>query len=291
METTTAGTPLRPRPPRHGFAAFLACELLITLLLTGMVHAADAPFPGKTTNWNGFDRYDFLLKDARGKEFGCRVVTPKKSAKGRPWIWRARFWAHEPQTDIALLKKGFHLVYCDVANLWGNARAIARWDICYKYLTTGHGFSKRPALEGMSRGGLMIYHWAIQRPKQVSCIYGDAPAMGIRPYVKGRKPGSPDLKKLEAWMKAHGLSLEQAQAHPHDALDTARVLAKARVPLIHVCGDADESVPFVEHTAEFARRYRKWGGTIKVIVKKGGKHHPHSLKDPTPIVDFILAAQ
>ena len=137
----------------------------------------------------------------------------------------------------------------------------------------------------------MIYHWAIQRPKQVSCIYGDAPAMGIRPYVKGRKPGSPDLKKLKAWMTAHSLSLEQAQAYTHDALDTARVLAKARVPLIHVCGDADESVPFVEHTAEFARRYRKWGGTIKVIVKKGGKHHPHSLKDPTPIVDFILAAQ
>ena len=282
---------MRPRPTRNGSTALPVCGLLIALLLTGMAQAADATFPGKKTDWNGFQRYDFPLKDARGEEFGCRVVTPKTAAKGRPWIWRARFWAPEPQTDIALLKKGFHLVYCDVANLWGNARAIARWDTCYKFLTATHGFSKRPALEGMSRGGLMIYHWAIQRPKQVSCIYGDAPAMGIRPYVKGRKPGSPDLKKLKAWMTAHSLSLEQAQAYTHDALDTARVLAKARVPLIHVCGAADESVPFVEHTAEFARRYRKWGGTIKVIVKKGGKHHPHSLKDPTPIVDFILAAQ
>ena len=30
------------------------------------------------------------------------------------------------------------------------------------------------------------------------------------------------------------------------------------------------------------------GGEIVLIVKPGGKHHPHSLKDPTPIVDFIL---
>jgi alpha-beta hydrolase superfamily lysophospholipase len=87
------------------------------------------------------------------------------------------------------------------------------------------------------------------------------------------------------------LRQQAAQADQHDAMDTARVLARAKVPLIHVCSDTDESVPFKEHTAEFARRYRKWGGTIKVIVKKGGKHHPHSLKDPTPIVDFILAAQ
>ena len=252
---------------------------------------AEAPFPGKKTDWNGFDRFDFPLKDARGGDISCRVVIPGKTAAGRPWIWRARFWAHEPQTDIALLKKGFHLVYCDVADLWGNQRAISRWDTCYRYLTKMHHFSKRPALEGMSRGGLMIYHWAIRHPGQVSCIYGDAPAMGIRPYVRGRKPGSPDLKKLQAWMKAHDLTLEKAQAYRHDAMDTAGVLARAKVPLIHVCGDADESVPFKEHTAEFARRYRKWGGTIKVIVKKGGKHHPHSLKDPTPIVDFILAAQ
>ena len=280
----------RGRPnTRCGWSVLLGITLLFVLSTTAS--AADAPFPGKKTAWNGFDQYDFPLKDARGNDIACRVVTPEKVAKGRPWIWRARFWAHEPQTDIALLKKGFHLVYCDVANLWGNRQAIARWDICYSHLTRKHRFSKRPALEGMSRGGLMIYHWAIQHPGQVSCIYGDAPAMGIRPYVKGRKPGSPDLKKLQAWMTAHDLSLEKAQAYQHDAMDTARVLARAKVPVIHVCGDADESVPFKEHTAEFARRYRKWGGTIKVIVKKGGKHHPHSLKDPTPIVDFILAAQ
>ena len=46
-------------------------------------------------------------------------MVPKTAVEGRPWIWRARFFGHEPQADLALLEKGFHLTYCDVANLFG----------------------------------------------------------------------------------------------------------------------------------------------------------------------------
>ncbi len=262
--------------------------IILTVSSVATARAENEPargFPGKQTEWHGFDQHDFKLDD-----FDCRVVVPKQVAEGRPWIWRARFWGHEPQTDIALLKQGFHVVYCDVAGLWGNAQAIRRWDRFYKYLTSEYGFSRRPALEGMSRGGLIIYHWAILHPRQVSCIYGDAPALGIRPYVRDLKEGDPGLDRLRGWMLAHDLTLEQAQAYKLDALDRLAPLAKAKVPVIHVCGDADESVPFEQHTAEFARRYKKLGGPIKVIVKKGGKHHPHSLKDPAPIVDFIVGS-
>ena len=243
-------------------------------------------FPGKQSKWHGFDQNDFRLDN-----FDCRVVAPKQVAVGRPWIWRARFWAHEPQTDIALLEQGFHVVYCDVADLWGNAEAIRRWDRFYEYLTNEHAFSRRPALEGMSRGGLIIYHWAIKHPEQVSCIYGDAPALGIRPYVRDLQEGDPGLERLRSWMAAHGLTLQAAKQYTQDTLDRLAPLAKAKVPVIHVCGEADESVPFEEHTAEFARRYKKLGGEMKVIVKPGGKHHPHSLQDPTPIVEFIVAHQ
>ncbi len=40
--------------------------------------------------------------------------------------------------------------------------------------------------------------------------------------------------------------------------------------------------------ALFATRYRELGGTVEVIVKPGVDHHPHSLKDPAPIVDFLI---
>lgn len=66
-------------------------------------------------------------------------------------MWRARFWGHEPQTDIDLLEKGFHIVYCDVADLYGSDKATERWDRFYRYLRK-HGFHRKAVLEGMSRG-------------------------------------------------------------------------------------------------------------------------------------------
>jgi hypothetical protein len=43
-----------------------------------------------------------------------------------------------------------------------------------------------------------------------------------------------------------------------------------------------------ENTAIVEKRYRALGREITVIHKKGVGHHPHSLKDPAPIVDFII---
>lgn len=240
-------------------------------------------FPGKKTAWNGFDRYDFPV-DQRN----CIVVTPQQAATGRPWIWRARFFGHEPQTDLALLQHGYHLVYCDVGNLFGNPAAVAHWNAFYEYLTSKHGFAPRVALEGMSRGGLIIYNWAAANPEKVSCIYGDAPVCDFKswPGGKGRGAGSPG-----AWkdcLKAYGLTEQQALEYRGNPLDQLQPLAKAKVPLLHVVGEADQVVPVDENTDVLAQRYRQLGGSIEVIRKPGVGHHPHSLKDPAPIVAFIL---
>ena len=65
-------------------------------------------------------------------------------------------------------------------------------------------------------------------------------------------------------------------------------IAKAKIPIIHVVGDADDVVPVAENTAVLKERCEKLGGHVEVIAKPGVGHHPHSLADPTPIVDFIL---
>ena len=74
-------------------------------------------------------------------------------------------------------------------------------------------------------------------------------------------------------------------------IDGLAPLAKAGVPLIHVVGDADIVVPVAENTSILADCYKKFGGTIKVMHKPGVGHHPHSLKNPKPLVDFIVKAQ
>ena len=258
---------------------------LLVMALTAGLAAADktAPFPGAKSKWFGYDRYDFPL-DGRA----CLVVAPKTAAEGKPWIWRARFFGHEPQADLALLAKGFHLVYCDVAEMFGNAEAIRHWNAFYKFLVEEHGFAKKAALEGMSRGGLYIYNWAAANPDKVACIYADAPVCDFKswPGGKGKGCGSPGDWKL--CLKMYGLSEAEAMAYKHNPIDNLAPLAAAGVPLLHVVGDADDVVPIAENTAIVEKRYKELGGPITVIHKPGVGHHPHSLADPAPIVAFVL---
>jgi hypothetical protein len=71
-------------------------------------------------------------------------------------------------------------------------------------------------------------------------------------------------------------------------LDNLAPLTRANVPLLHVCGSMDPW--FKDNTLEVERRYKKLGGKIEVIVKKGEGHYPLAPEDPGPVVDFIARA-
>ena len=259
--------------------------LSVSVLFASAAAGADrSPFPGEKSSFHSYDRYDFT-RDGRS----CIVVAPKTVAKGTPWIWRARFFGHEPQTDLALLERGFHVAYVDVAGLFGAPEAVAIWDRFYTYLTQEHRFAKRAVLEGMSRGGLIIYNWAAKNPEKVCCIYADAPVCDIRSWPGGKGAGAGHAPSWAQCLEAYGLTESQALAATCNPIDQLEPLARAQVPLLHVVGNADEVVPVAENTAVLEQRYRALGGSIEVIHKDGVGHHPHSLKDPAPIVEFICA--
>ena len=101
----------------------------------------------------------------------------------------------------------------------------------------------------------------------------------------------PGQSRKAVWKKcieAYGLTSEEALRFNGNPIDHLAPLAKAKIPLLHVVGDADTAVPVSENTTILEARYKKLGGQIQVIHKPGVGHHPHSLKDPKPIVDFIL---
>lgn len=256
--------------------------VLLVLMLTAAVGTA-AEFSGKQSDWHGFTRFDFQ-HDGRN----CIVVSPTEAAAGRPWVWRARFFGHEPQADIALLKLGYHIVYCDVANLFGSPQAVEHWNHFYDLLTTKHGFAQKTALEGMSRGGLIIYNWAAANPEKVACLYGDAPVCDFKSWPGGKGSGKGSAGDWQKCLQAYGLSEEQALKYNRNPIDQLEPLAKAGIPILHVVGAADDVVPVAENTAIIEQRYRAMNGSIQVISKPGVGHHPHALKDPQPIVDFIV---
>jgi lysophospholipase L1-like esterase/pimeloyl-ACP methyl ester carboxylesterase len=253
------------------------------VLLLAAIPANAAEFTGEKSEWQGFDRYDFTIDGRR-----CWVVTPRTAAESRPWVWRARFFGHEPQADVALLKEGFHLAYCDVAGMFGSPQAVGHWNKFYRVMTAQHAFAKRPALEGMSRGGLIIFNWAAANPDKVACIYGDAPVCDFKSWPGGKGNGQGGGAAWQQCLSAYGLSEADALKYKHNPIDKLKPLADAGVPLLHVVGDADVVVPVAENTAIMEARYKELGGSIQVIHKPDVGHHPHSLKDPAPIVTFVL---
>jgi hypothetical protein len=261
------------------FARLCLLSVLTLLPLARAETEAAALFPGTVSEWNGFVRYDFRVADRP-----AIVVVPATPAAGKPWVWRARFWGHEPQTDIALLGLGYHVAYCDVADLFGAPPAVAIWDGFYAEMTGRYGLAPKVALEGLSRGGLIVYNWAKANATKVACIYADAPVCDIRSWPR-------DHSGAATWaecLAVYGLTAEAAETFAGNPIDGLESLAAAGVPLLHVVGDADEVVPVAENTAVLARHYRALGGSIEIITKPGVGHHPHSLVDPTPIVEFIV---
>jgi len=273
-----------PRARNILFGLFLAFCLVAPSLGIGAKTGVATPFAGERSSFHSFDRFDFSYAGR-----ACIVVVPKTIAPGKPWIWRARFFGHEPQTDIALLEKGFHIAYIDVAGLFGAPKAVAIWDQFYSYLTQVHGFAKKPALEGMSRGGVIIYNWAASNPDKVSCIYGDAPVCDFKSWPGGKGTGKGSASDWTQCLGVYGLTEAQALTAKCNPIDRLEPLAQANIPLLNVVGDADEVVPVDENTAILEERYKALGGPIQVIHKPGIGHHPHSLEDPTPIVEFVLA--
>lgn len=249
----------------------------------------------------GFDRskiqgiqqnnfYGFVENDFKYKEIPCKIVEPKRIAKGTPWVFRARFFGHEPQTDVALLERGFHIAYCDVADLFGNKEAVERWNNFYQ-LMLNNGFSKKVVLEGMSRGGLIIYNWAAQNPEKVACVYADAPVLDGTSWPGGKGNGAGSPEDWTRFKEMYAIPSEDAVTNfKGDPIHKIDAIVKGRYPMLHVCGEADVVVPADENTRIFEKKIKEAGGSIKVIYKKGVGHHPHSLQNPTPIVDFILDA-
>jgi alpha-beta hydrolase superfamily lysophospholipase len=179
-------------------------------------------------------------------------------------------------------------VYCDVVELFGNQEAVQAWNTFYKLMRQGK-LAKKVVLEGMSRGGLYIYNWAAENRKKVACVYADAPVLDIRSWPGGLGVGPGSKSDWEACKKAWNLvtddDIKNFKGNPLDKVDK---IVKGGYPMLHVCGEADEVVPMSENTDLFEQKVKALGGKITVIKKPGVKHHPHSLKDPTQIVDFIL---
>ncbi|SDD56378.1 Lysophospholipase L1 [Paenibacillus sp. UNCCL117] len=265
--------------------ALVRADALRERILGAAAFGSDAAIPAdlKTSDWNGYRRYDFYVG---GRE--AIVVEPKRPASGKPWIWRAEFFDAFAYADRALLEQGWHIAYCRLSHMYGCPAAVRSMESFRKCVTGVFGLAPRMSLFGFSRGGLYAVNYAAAYPQHVSALYLDAPVLDICSWPGGKGAGSGSPAQWEECLAVYGLTEEKAaKEHALKALSHAGKLAAADIPVLLIAGDADTVVPYDENGERFERLYREAEGRIQVIVKPGIGHHPHSLENPEPIVQFI----
>lgn len=231
--------------------------------------------------WHGGTRHDFKFK-----ERDAIIVEPAEAAEGNPWIWRPAFFDAFPSVDVALLAKGFHIVYLDLTHEYGNPKSVALGTDFYQWICENYALSEQVTLEGFSRGGLYALNWAIANPEKVACLYLDAPVCDVFSW-----PGREQPELWQDLLQKWDTTDKEMASFAGNPIDHLQPLAAAGVPILAVCGDSDRVVPYSENMEVLRNRYVALGGPVEVILKPGCNHHPHSLENPEPVVDFILRHQ
>ena len=215
------------------------------------------------------------------------LILPEKPKANQPipWVWYAPTLPGLPASSEKwmferFIKAGIAIAGVDVGESYGSPKGRAVYSSLHEHLVSKRGLAKQACLLARSRGGLMLYSWAVENPDKVKCITGIYPVCNISSY--------PGFKRA---CGAYGLTAEElkAQLSEHNPIDRLAPLAKAKVPIFHIHGDNDSVVPLDKNSAVIKERYDKLGGPMTLEVVKGQGHNMWSgWFQSQSLVDFVI---
>ena len=211
--------------------------------------------------------------------YQATVIRPEKP-NGK-WIWKTEFLYAFDQAEQALLEKGYTRVYYSISDKYGSYQAVRLMHNFYRFVVKEYNLDEKCALFGFSRGGLYAFNFALSYPEYVEKIYLDAPVLDMRTWPP---KGSVEREQLYNEYTLTEETLAYFNGHP---IENLKEFFALNIPLLLIAGGEDEVVPFEKNSGKLIQYCKDNGIRITYIVKPSGKHHPHSLEDVTPIVDFI----
>lgn len=229
--------------------------------------------------WEGFTKETGRF---HGRDY--QVVLPNEAAEGKPYFWRTEFPGAFPSADIEMLKKGYAMVNLGISDQYGCPAAVNEMEAFQTFIEETYGFAKKVILFGFSRGGLYAVHYAARCPERIEVIYLDAPVVDIYSWPGGVFSGEGAGKEWEECKALWNMERDEYMALVNREV---AALLENRIPMILVAGGADTVVPYTENGLLYQNAYEKSDVPFRMIMKPECGHHPHSLEDAVPIVDFL----
>ncbi len=218
----------------------------------------------------------------------CILCVPDNPRPDKRVLWRAEFFHAFENCDVEMFKMGYYRAYIRVSDMFGAPMAIELMKKFHDMLVSEFGLCEKMIVIGLSRGGLYSANYATKYPEDVAVLYLDAPVLSIKNWPLGMGSTARNEQECEKVHKAFETDDENAiLAAKLQPLDNVANLAKADIPIIFVCGGADDIVDMHENTGVFLEEFKSLGGRCELHVKPDCGHHPHGLEDPKPIIEFI----
>ena len=234
--------------------------------------------------WFSFKSLEFDFEDRT-----ARIIFPDKANEKRSWVLKTEYFGAFPESEIELLKRGYHVAYVSNTSRWApkiDCDVKARFA---DYLIKTYGLAARLSLIGMSAGGAHAVNFAGFYPDLISSMYIDAPVLNFADM-----PGDISVPfNLEAWQtdfksaypNVTRADLTNFDNHP---IGKVPVLIEHKIPILLLYGTNDELVRYVVHGKLMEELYENHKELLTVMKRDGEGHHPHGFpNNPEIIADFI----
>ena len=215
-------------------------------------------------NFNGHDATVIIPDNPNGK-----------------WIWKTEFFYAFDASERALLDLGYTRVFYQISDKYGSVEAIRLMHNFHLDLIKRFNLEKKANLLGMSRGGLYAFNYAIFYPEYVNKVYLDAPVLDLKTW--------PPKESIEYYqlLEEYRLNADTYNAFKFSPIDRLDEYFSLGIPTLVVAGCEDEIVPFDKNSEIMIDYCKNKGIDLTYYLKPLCKHHPHSLDDVTPIIEFF----
>ena len=211
--------------------------------------------------------------------YDATVILPDKP-NGK-WIWKTEFLHAFEDSELKLLEMGYTRVTYKIRDMWGSPRAVRMMNKFQKFIVKEFNLYEKAILFGFSRGGTYAFNYALFYPDFVEKVYLDAPVLDLQTLT------GPGEHLLEQIYNEYSLTEETIKSFKGHPINNLKEFFDAEIPLLLIAGRADEVVPFEENAKKMMDFCKENAISITSIVKPDCKHHPHSLDNLNPIIDFV----
>ena len=217
------------------------------------------------------------------------IVYPSCPANGK-LLLKTEYFTAFPYFEAAMLQRGYTLCYMAHPTRWAPDSETHIMADFVRFVAAELGFEPKCIPVGMSCGGLQAVRLAELHPELVSVMFLDAPVLNLLSLAGLGACNPTDAAKV--WpelVKTYGFNKSTILNFRKSPIDNMEPLIENNIPIMMIYGDEDLVVPYEENGQVLEDYYRENDGDLCVMRIPGRGHHPHSLQDPTPIIEFVEA--